>query len=95
MGYGKGSGGRASHYTRGAWKVTCDRCGHDFKSTQLRLEWTGLRVCSGAGSNDCWEERHPQDFVRGKPDRQSPPWTRAAPADVFISDVGEVSEDDL
>lgn len=55
----------------GQWKVVCDRCGFEFRNVQLRKEWTGLRVCG-----DCWEPRHPQDRLRGKADRQSPPWVR-------------------
>lgn len=77
------------------WNVICDRCGSKYKARQLKQEWNGLRTCFGAGTRDCWEPRHPQDFVRGKPDRQSPAWTRPEGADVFISDIGEVSGDDL
>lgn len=55
----------------GQWKAVCDRCGLDFKARELRLEWTNLRVCG-----DCWEPRHPQDMLKGKADRQAPPWTR-------------------
>lgn len=58
------------------WKVECDRCGGRYMSNQLRLEWNGLRVCHGPGTADCWDPRHPQDTLRGRPDRQAPPWTR-------------------
>lgn len=68
-------------YKHGQWAVICDRCGFRFHSGQLRREWTGLRVCSGAATNNCWEPRHPQDFVRGKADRQAPPWVRPEPED--------------
>ena len=43
-------------------------------------EWNGLRVCK-----DCFETRHPQEFVRGKQDDQSVPWTRSEGADVEIA----------
>lgn len=77
-----------------AWKFICDRCGFQFLNSQARKEWTGLMVCHGPGTNDCWEARHPQDFVRGRKDKQTPPWTRPEPADVFL-DPGDVTEDDL
>lgn len=70
-------------YEHGQWNAVCDRCGFEYKARHLRKEWTGLMVCHGAGTNGCWEVRHPQDFVKGRPDRQAPPWTRPEPPDVF------------
>lgn len=69
-------------YAHGQFNVICDRCGFKFKSRQLRREWNGLRTCSGAATNNCWEPRHPQDFVRGKKDRQAPPWVRPEAEDI-------------
>lgn len=66
-----------------AWLAICDRCGWKYKNTQLRLEWTGLRTCCGPGTNQCWEARHPQDFVKGVVDRQNPPWVRPEGTDTF------------
>lgn len=63
---------------RGDWKAVCDRCGFDFWASELRKEWTGLYVCSAD-----WEPRHPQEFVKGRADRQNVPWSRPQPADVF------------
>lgn len=63
--------GGADYYAHGQWNALCDRCGFKFKSSQLRKEWTGLRTC-----RNCWEPRHPQDFVRGKADDQTIPWSR-------------------
>lgn len=71
-------------YVHGQWNVICDRCGFKYKSAQLRREWTHLMTCHGPGTNGCWEERHPQEFVRGVPDRQAPPWTRPEAEDVFL-----------
>lgn len=81
-------------YLHGSHNAICDRCGYKFKAHNLKKEWTGLRTCSGAGTNNCWEPRHPQDFVRGRPDKQSPPWTRSEGDDTFIS-AGDVTADDL
>lgn len=63
-----------------SWLAVCDRCGAERKSHELRLEWTGLRVCRIG----CWEARHPQDFVKAKPDDQTVPWVRPEPDDVFL-----------
>lgn len=84
-------------FAMGQWKADCDRCGFTYKSRQLRLEWTGLRVCSGPGTNDCWEPRHPQDFLRGKKDRQAPPWVRPEQegTDVSPGSGNEVTGDNL
>ena len=60
------------------WNYICDRCGFKRLNNDSRLEWTGLRVCP-----QCYEARNPQDFVRGKADRQNPPWVRPEPTDVF------------
>lgn len=75
----------ATGYIAGTWKAQCDRCGFNFRNTQLRLEWTGLRVCS-----DCFEYRHPQDTLQAREDRQAPPWTRPAPPVVepFVNNGG-------
>ena len=84
-------------FVLGKWKAVCDRCGVDYLNTQLSREWTGLRVCKGADTNDCWEERHPQESLRGKADRQAPPWVRPEPEpiDVSVGSGNEVSADDL
>lgn len=71
----------------GKWKADCDRCGLTYHNDQLRREWTGLMVCFGPGTAECWEPRHPQDFVRGVRDAQAPPWTRPEPAAVFTREA--------
>lgn len=84
-------------YVAGQWNAICDRCGFKYKSRQIHKEWTGLRVCKGVGTNDCWEPRHPQDSLRGKADHQAVPWAcpDAVGPDVSIGSGNEVSEDDL
>lgn len=76
--------GKSDYYLQGSWNAQCDRCGFKYKESQLRKEWTGLRVCSGEGTNDCWEPRNEQDFVRGKRDQQAPPWVRPESPDRFL-----------
>lgn len=63
-----------NYYKPGDWNAICDRCGFKFKASDLRLEWTGLRVCEKD-----FELRHPQDFLRAKPDKIVVPWTRKEP----------------
>lgn len=84
-------------YVAGQWNAICDRCGFKYKSSRIRKEWSGLRVCSGPGTNDCWEPRHPQDSLRGKPDHQAVAWARPNNdgPDVFPGSGNEVSQDDL
>lgn len=75
------------------WRVCCDRCGFKKWNSELREEWTGLMVCRST----CWEARHPQDFVKGKLDKQSTPWARPEPAEIDVSpgSGNEVSASDL
>lgn len=78
-----------SSFVKGQWNAICDRCGLEFKSGALRQEWTGLRVC-----HDCHDIRHPQDFVKGKADRQSPPWVRPEPPEINLA-PGDVTPEEL
>lgn len=87
----------SDHYEPGQWNALCDRCGFKFKARQLRKEWTGLMVCSGSATNDCWEPRNAQEKLRAKADRQSPPWVRPDTdgTDVSPGSGNEVSSEDL
>jgi len=68
----------------------CDRCGFKFHLSALRKEWTNLMVCS-----ECWDYRHPQEFLRAVPDIQGVrPNMRPRPADYTLG-VNEVQADDL
>lgn len=81
--------GRADYFAPGDWNAICDVCGFKYKASELRLRWDGLWCCP-----EDWEIRHPQDFVRGVKDRQAIPWSRPAPADIFIdSSLGPTSVD--
>lgn len=52
-------------YVKGDHNVICDRTGFERKRSQCKYEWNGLLVLE-----DEWEERQPQDFVRGVPDNK-------------------------
>ena len=86
--------GRNDEYVHGSTNCICQRCGMKYKRSHIKLEWTGLRVCHGPNTSDCWEERHPQDFVKGVADKQSMPWVRPEETDNFLT-TNEIGEDDL
>ena len=68
-----------NYYLSGEFNLTCDRCSKKIKAHQAKHEWTGFIVCG-----DCYETRHPQDFVRARQDKISVPFTRPRPVDVFV-----------
>jgi hypothetical protein len=78
-----------SGWIPGDYHVICDVCGFQVRASQSRMRWDNLRVCTKD-----WEPRHPQEYVRGKPDRITVPNPRPPPPDVFVS-PGDVTADDL
>lgn len=75
--------GRADFYSPGDWNVVCYECGRKRKASMMKKHWKGYYVCP-----EHWEPREQQDFVRAVPDVQTPGWTQAMPADIFL-DEGE------
>ncbi len=69
-------------YEPGKWNVICDRCGFKFKNDKLHPEYTGLMVCHGQDTNDCWEPR-PIPPVRSRVERPRLPYV-AVFADQFV-----------
>ena len=70
----------------------CQRCGFKFRLTQIKKEWSGLRVCKGPGTNNCWDPK-PKDK---KPPNYRPeglPLPNAAPATEPV--FGRASKADL
>ncbi len=76
-------------YRPGDWLVKCDRTGFTVYASDTRKEWNGLRV-----RKESFETRHPQDFVKGREDRQAVPDARPRPPDVFL-EANDVTVDDL
>jgi hypothetical protein len=70
------------HYRSGDNYVICDRCGFKKHASEVSKDWDGLIVC-----REDHDGRHPQDFVRGRPDHQVAAISRPDPPDVFLSDV--------
>ena len=66
----------------------CDRCGQQYKFTQLQEEWNGLMTCP-----ECFETKHPQlDPRYHSADAQALPWVRPArqePVIVFVGAPGD------
>lgn len=58
-GHGKNPG-----YIPGDHWVVCDRCGLEYRESQMRRTWDNLIVCPKD-----YERRHPQDFVRAQKDQ--------------------------
>lgn len=76
-------------YRPGDYYLICDECGFKVRASETRKRWDGLRVCAKD-----WEPRHPQDFVRGRRDRQRVPEPRPEAPDVFI-DENDVTAESL
>lgn len=60
-----------SQYVKGEWNAICDICGFQFKASELKENWKNQRVCK-----DDFEGKHPQMFVRAKPEKISTEWSR-------------------
>jgi len=73
----------------GDWRIIDDLTGFEIWASESVRQWNGLRV-----HRDNADYRHPQEFVRGRPDRQKVPFTRPEPPDVFL-EPNEVTRDDL
>jgi hypothetical protein len=69
-----------SDYRSGGNYIICDECGFKIRASESRKRWDGLRVCQAD-----YEPRHPQDFVRGRHDKQRADVTRPEPTDVFVT----------
>ena len=72
--------GHADYLKRGDWNAICDVCGFKYKASELKRRWDNLYVCDVD-----WEPRHPQDFLKGKRDKQNTPWSRPEQVDDFVT----------
>lgn len=66
-------------FKMGQWNSVCDKCGLEFKSSELIKDWQGLMVDA-----KCYEQRHPQDLIKIKPEKAIPEWVRPRPQDVYV-----------
>ena len=79
-----------SKYHPGDYLVICDMCGFEKLRSQCVFNWKKQLVCK----DTCYEPRHPQEFVKVRPEKTSVPDARPEAADSFLS-MGEVTIDDL
>jgi hypothetical protein len=75
--------GPHNYFVLGDWRFTCDECGDWPHASVASKRWDNAMVCP-----KCWEIRNPQDFIRGIPDRPTPPWTRPVPPATFLNGNG-------
>lgn len=74
-------------YQPGNHWVLCDRCGMDYRRSEIKKEWTGLMVC-----DDCWD---PRPIYRATPsDKISVSDPRPDQPDRFL-EIGDVKPEDL
>ena len=81
--------GRANFYRSGDNNLIDDRSGFKIKASTSRKEWNGFLV-----RKESWEQRQPQDLLRGFPDKQAAQISRTGNADVFL-DPNSVKPSDL
>lgn len=78
-----------NNFILGDSKACCDVCGFDYKQSDLRKRWDGAMVCSKD-----FEQRHPQDLIKARPEHNHVKDARPEPAYRFL-EVGEITGDDL
>lgn len=76
-------------YAPGDYYMRCDRTGRKYLASNMRKEWNGKWV-----HKDFWEQRHPQDFLRGRKDDQTVPNARPDTPENYL-EVGDVTVEDL
>lgn len=77
--------GKSDFYADGDWNALCNECGQKYKFSKLKETWDGRWTCPR-----CFELRHPQDFVKGVMDNQTPPHTLPEPPDRFTEGAEEL-----
>ena len=70
----------------GDWNVICDVSGFKMKASECVKQWDGAWV-----RKDLARPRHPQDSIRGHPERIRTPWSRPEQTDTF----GQTDAEDL
>lgn len=70
--------GKADYLLLGDWNVQCFQCGFKAKASTMVRNWQGYYVHPEHN-----EPRQTQDFVRGVPDNQLPPWVQPWPNVVY------------
>jgi hypothetical protein len=66
-------------FVSGDWWILCDSCNKKIQASKAKHRWDGFIVCS-----DCFETRHPQDFIRTRADKISVPFSRPRSTDTYV-----------
>ena len=76
------------NYSPGEWRLICDVCGIKYKSSESKFRWDGLITCP-----KCFEHRHPQDYLKARPDKITVPFLRPIATEVYtqICDIATSS----
>ncbi len=82
--------GRADYYKPGDFNRICHVCGFKRKASETSENWRGQIVCA----DTCFENRHPQDFVRGRYDEQRV-YKPSPDSEPDYLDADEISADDF
>lgn len=67
------------NYKPASWNIICDVCGIKYKASESKFRWDGLITCP-----KCFEHRHPQDYLKARPDKITVPFLRPIATEVFI-----------
>jgi len=68
-----------NYFISGEWNLICDVCSIKYKAGKAKHRWDGFIVCP-----NCYEQRHPQDFVKTRQDKISVPFSRPIPQEIFV-----------
>jgi len=68
-----------NYFVSGEWNLICDVCSIKYKANRSKQRWDGFIVCP-----NCYEQRHPQDFIKTKQDKITVPYIRP-PSDTFVT----------
>jgi hypothetical protein len=69
-----------NYYQSGGWNLICDVCSIKYKANKAKQRWDGFIVCP-----NCYEQRHPQDFVKTKQDKITVPYIRPINDSVYTT----------
>ena len=70
-------------YKSGEWNLICDSCSKKIKADTAKKRWDGFVVCP-----DCYETRHPQDFIQAQTDKITVPFTRPKTPENHVIQMG-------
>jgi len=82
--------GRIRKFKMGDYNMVSDRSGRVIDASNARKEWTGLIVAA-----DEFEQRNPQEYLRGIKDPQAVPVSRPRPDTLDFLTPGQITRSDI